>query len=60
MRYTEGHFEPMKVTVRAQSEGKVIVDPCPSEPVARGSEVRLAQLPAYHNVLISGADHGKR
>jgi RND family efflux transporter MFP subunit len=60
MRYTEGHFEPMNVTVRAQSEGKVIVDPCPSEPVARGSEVRLAQLPAYHNVLISGADHGKR
>lgn len=60
MRYTEGHFEPMEVTVKAQNNGQVIVEPCPHDPVARGSEVRLAQLPAYHNVLISGADHGER
>jgi RND family efflux transporter MFP subunit len=60
MRYTEGHFAPMNVTVKAQNDGKVIVDPCPAEPVARGSEVRLAQLPAYDNVLISGADHAER
>ncbi len=56
MQYTEGHFEPMKVTVKAQNEGRVVVDPCPTNPVARGSEVRLAQLPAYDNVQISGAD----
>jgi RND family efflux transporter MFP subunit len=59
MHYSEGHFEPMNVEVRAQNSGQVIVDPCPVGPVARGSEVRLAQLPAYHNVLITGADHGE-
>ena len=59
MRYTEGHFSPMEVKVLAQNEGKVIVDPCPKEPVARGSEVRLAQLPAYDNVRISGENDGQ-
>jgi len=60
MHYTEGHFESMNVTVRAQNDGQVIVEPCPTDPVARCSEVRLAQLPAYRNVLITGADHGER
>jgi len=57
MTYDEKQFSPMKVTVKARSEGKVIVDPCPTHPVARGSEVRLSQLPAYDNVRLSGADH---
>lgn len=51
----EGRFVPMNVQVRARHEGEVIVDPCPDTPVARGSEVRLSQLPAYEHVLIQPA-----
>jgi len=58
MQYAEGHFAPMEINVTSQNEGKVIVEPCPQQPVARGSEVRLAQLPAYDNVRISGAHDG--
>jgi len=58
MQYSEGHFAPMEVNVTAQDAGRVIVNPCPQAPVARGSEVRLAQLPAYDNVKISGAHDG--
>lgn len=58
MQYNEGHFSSMDVNVTSQNEGRVVVDPCPQYPVARGSEVRLAQLPAFDNVLISGAHDG--
>ena len=58
MQYAEGYFAPMEVHVTSQNEGKVIVEPCPKQPVARGSEVRLAQLPAYDNVRISGVHDG--
>ncbi len=51
----EGRFVPMQVQVRARHEGEVIVAPCPKTPVARGSEVRLSQLPAYEHVLIHSA-----
>ena len=60
MTYTsEGRFAPMTVQVQARHEGKVIVAPCPTTPVARGSEVRLSSLPAYAHVLIhsAGASH---
>jgi len=60
MQYAEGHFAPMEVNVTAQNEGKVIVEPCPKQPVARGSEVRLAQLPAYENVRITGENDGQQ
>jgi RND family efflux transporter MFP subunit len=60
MEYDEGHFSPIDVNVTAQNGGQVIVKPCPQYPVARGSEVRLAQLPAYDNVQISGADNGTK
>ncbi len=60
MQYSEGHFSSMDVNVTAQNEGRVIVQPCPQYPVARGSEVRLAQLPAYDNVRISGAHDGNQ
>ena len=58
MQYHEAHFASMDVNVTAQSAGQVIVSPCPTHPVARGSEVRLSQLPAYDNVQITGAEHG--
>ena len=60
MQYRERHFSSMDVNVTAQDEGSVIVTPCPTHPVARGSEVRLSQLPAYDNVLITGAHDGDR
>jgi len=60
MQYNEKHFTSMEVNVTAQNEGLVVVKPCPKYPVARGSEVRLAQLPAYDNVQISGAHDGNQ
>ncbi len=57
MRYTDKHFEPMRVEVRLHEGFRVLVTPCPHDKVARGSEVKLSSLTAYQNVAITGADH---
>ncbi len=60
MQYFEGRFHPQDVNVTVQNGGRVIVAPCPKYPVARGSEVRLSQLPAYDRVQITEAHDGAR
>ena len=54
MRYLQGKFVPFKVNVEMQDKNMVLVSPCPKESVAQASEVKLAQLPSYGNVTISG------
>jgi hypothetical protein len=52
MQYTNGKFLPMAVE-SLMSEGRdVLVSPCPALPIALESEVKLAQLPVYGDVLI--------
>jgi len=55
MTYAEGKFKPLKVNVEMQEENRLLISPCPSTAVARASEVKLAQLPAYEKVHILGA-----
>jgi len=54
MQYKEGKFTPSKVNVEMQNRNKVLISPCPTSSVAQGTEVKLAQLPSYGNVTISG------
>ena len=55
MGYAEGKFSPMKVNVLMQDVNRILVSPCPATPIAQASEVKLAQLPAYSKVNITGA-----
>ncbi len=55
MQYTQGHFTPLKVDVKLQEAHSALIVPCPQKPIARASEVKLAALPAYENVEITGA-----
>ncbi|NOR55485.1 MAG: efflux RND transporter periplasmic adaptor subunit [Sulfurovum sp.] len=50
MTYREGKFHPLKVNVEMKNAQHILVSPCPKDPVARASEVKLAQLPAYENI----------
>ncbi len=54
MVFDEGRFEPLKVKVRLEDAEYALVTPCPKERVARGSEVKLAALPAFEHVEIIG------
>ena len=54
MQYEQGRFTPLKVNVEMQDKNRVLISPCPKEPVAQASEVKLAQLPGYGSVTISG------
>jgi len=55
MAYREGKFSPVKVTIEMQDTHEVLISPCPKVPLAKASEVKLAQLPAYNTVNILGA-----
>jgi len=52
MAYREGKFTPLKVESRMSQGDKTMITPCPSEPLAVGSEVLLAKLPIYGEVEI--------
>ena len=52
MVYREGKFTPLKVESRMSQGDKTMITPCPSEPLAVGSEVLLAKLPIYGEVEI--------
>ena len=55
MTYAEGKFIPMKVNIEMQEADRLLILPCPVTAVAKASEVKLAQLPAYEKVQIIGA-----
>jgi RND family efflux transporter MFP subunit len=59
MIYSNKSFTPLKLNVKIATKDKVIVSPCPKNPVARGSEVKLSKLQAYNNVSIIGDDNAK-
>jgi len=55
MSYSEGKFSPVKVNMLMQDVNHILISPCPATPIAQASEVKLAQLPAYDKVNITGA-----
>ncbi len=55
MTYAKGQFRPLQVNVKMQEANRLIISPCPATAVAKASEVKLAQLPAYEKVQIIGA-----
>ncbi len=56
MAYEKGLFSPVKVKVVMQDAHRMLISPCPTAVLAQASEVKLAQLPAYGNVNILGAE----
>ncbi|PHS41040.1 MAG: hypothetical protein COB07_03345 [Sulfurovum sp.] len=54
MTYLDGTFSPLRVTVEMEDSNHILISPCPKQPIAQASEVKLAQLPAYENVNITG------
>lgn len=57
MMYEKGKFTPFHVTIEMQEDQQMLVSPCPTSAVAKASEVKLSQLPAYDNVEITGAQN---
>ncbi|TET88056.1 MAG: efflux RND transporter periplasmic adaptor subunit [Sulfurovum sp.] len=55
MTYAKGKFTPLQVSVKMQEADHLLISPCPTTAVAKASEVKLAQLPAYDKVEIIGA-----
>jgi membrane fusion protein (multidrug efflux system) len=56
MVYTEDSFSPLKIDVQMQNSDQLLISPCPKDPIAQMSEAKLAQLPAYDRVNISGIE----
>ncbi|MFK5882501.1 MAG: efflux RND transporter periplasmic adaptor subunit [Sulfurospirillum sp.] len=54
MLYSGGKFTPLKVDILMRDENTVLLSPCPKAPVAKASEVKLAELPSYGNIAIIG------
>lgn len=54
MHYSEQGFTAQKVTVLIEQDDKIIVSPCPTDPVARGTETLLTSLPAYTHLKVIG------
>ncbi len=54
MIHVEGKFRPLQVNVKMQEADRLLIFPCPTTAVAKASEVKLAQLPAYEKVQIIG------
>ncbi len=50
--YIDGKFEAKKVKKVMEQKDKTMITPCPTEAIAKGSEVLLTQLPVYGEVLI--------
>ncbi len=57
MKYENGKFTPFQVTIEMQEAQHLLISPCPASAVAKASEVKLSQLPAYDKVEISGAQN---
>ena len=54
MRYDNGTFKPLAVTLKAHNDYNSVIVPCPKTKIARSSERKLALLPAYSHVRIIG------
>ena len=52
MEYKSGKFVGLKVESRMSQENQEMITPCPTNQIARGSEVLLAKLPVYGEVEI--------
>jgi RND family efflux transporter MFP subunit len=52
MQYTNDKFMPMQVENLISEQEKVLINPCPTFPIALESEVKLSLLPVYDNVII--------
>ena len=52
MVYRDKKFQPLKVNVLMSEGNSVLIDNCPSEPIALESEVKLAQLPVYGEIEV--------
>ncbi len=55
MVYAKGKFKPLQVEVKMQEVHRLLISPCPIAAIAKASEVKLAQLPAYDSVNVIGA-----
>ncbi len=54
MLYEGDGFSPMIIKIEMQEANKLLISPCPKGPIAQASEVKLAQLPAYNKINITG------
>jgi hypothetical protein len=52
MTYKESKFQAMRVQTLMSQENRIMVTPCPTLPIAVGSEGLLAKLPVYGVVEI--------
>jgi len=57
MVYKDKKFTPKKVNVILEGAQDALLESCPNEPIAVAPETKLAQLPAYSNVNIIGANN---
>jgi len=52
--YEQGRFTPLKIDLLLSSGDQALITPCPKKAIAKASEVKLAALPAYSHVEITG------
>ena len=52
MTYIDGKFEAKRVKEVMSQKDKTMITPCPTEAIAKGSKVLLAQLPVYGEVEV--------
>ncbi len=57
MVYNGTRFSPIKIHVKFQDATRALIDPCPKEPVATASEVKLARLGAYAHINVTGLEN---
>ena len=55
MVYKDSKFQARKINVLLHDENNALIDQCPTDYVATGSEAKLSILPTYDKVMISGA-----
>jgi RND family efflux transporter MFP subunit len=56
LEYKDKKFTPLAVTSQISDGKYIIISPCPKNPIAKESEVKLAKLPAFKNVNVLGAN----
>ena len=56
LEYKDSSFSPLLVKEVISDGENIIITPCPKNPIAQESEVKLAKLPAYKKVDVIGVD----
>jgi RND family efflux transporter MFP subunit len=54
MYYHDQKFSLLKVRIEMKDTEQVLISPCPTAPIAQGSEVKLSELLAYDKVEVTG------